>query len=422
MSRRPPLLITGVSYHGEVTDLLVSGGVVIPTPEATPADVLRIDARGLIATPGPLTDIHVHFRDPGLTEKEDLISGAQAAAAGGFSLVACEPNTRPCIDTAEAVEAFRTRVSDLHLPVSVFTKAAVTVGQHGEALTDFAALLQARPAAFSDDGEPLTNHALLVQAFRESARLSKSEMCLTAHCEETPGSASRVQAALGAGTPLLREPDLIRLHLAALTEAGMGKLHVQHVSLAESVDLITAAKRQGLAVTAEVTPHHLLLCEDDIVAGDANWKMNPPLRTRQDMLTLRRALADGIIDVIATDHAPHTEAEKSREWDEAPFGIIGLETALGACLTLVHDGTLTWDRLIDAMVTQPRNVLASWSRNGADSLALIDPDHEWVVDPDHFYSKARNCPFAGRRFRGKAIYTIARGRLVMAEAAVLVKQ
>lgn len=414
-----PLLIQHVEYLGEPTDLLIATGVIIPRPEVRPAGAQLIDARGLVASPGPLVDLHVHFRDPGLTEKEDLLTGARAAAAGGYSVVACEPNTRPVLDSVAAIEEFRARVIALGLPVRVYPKAAVTQGQQGIELTDMAGLAAARVAAFSDDGEPLVDPDLLIRAFRASA--AAGSLPLTAHCEETPGSSARVTSALGAGAPLAREVEIIRLHIDALAQAGAGRLHIQHVSLAESVTLIADAKRRGLAVTAEVTPHHLLLCADDIPTDggpDANWKMNPPLRGREDMHALRRGLADGTLDIIATDHAPHTTAEKARGWDAAPFGVVGLETAVGACLSLVHDGTLSMARLFAAMGTTPWEMLPSWAHSRGDSLTLIDPDAVWTVDPDRFNSKGRNCPFAGRTLRGKPVYTLVKGRIVMAEGEV----
>jgi dihydroorotase len=218
-----------------------------------------------------------------------------------------------------------------------------------------------------------------------------------------------------------REPALIALALSALAEAGCGRLHIQHVSLAESAQLIAAAKAQGLPVTAEVSPHHLLLCAEDIPLHngepDANWKMNPPLRSREDMRAMRRALADGTIDVIATDHAPHTPAEKAQRWDEAPFGVIGLETAFAACMSLVHDGTLAFTQLINALNPTLPTAAASWTY--AQGYTLVDPNAAWTVDPERFYSKGRNCPFAGMTLTGKPVYTIVNGKIVMAEGEVL---
>ncbi|HEX2948771.1 MAG TPA: dihydroorotase [Armatimonadota bacterium] len=421
MSR--PILIRDVEYQGEVTDLVLTAGSLQTAPAISSTDCDIIEARGLVAVPA-FVDIHVHFRDPGLTEKEDLLTGARAAAAGGYTTVACEPNTRPVIDSPAAVADFYNKTTALDIPLHVWTKGAVSIGEAGEMLTDISTLREAHIAALSDDGEPIVNSELLVKAFRAGADGTDDALVITAHCEETPRSSSKVNAVLGDGPAMRREVEIIRLHIDALARAGVGRLHIQHVSLAESVELIRQAKERGLAVTAEATPHHLLLCEEDIPRTegqlDANWKMNPPLRSHDDMVALRRALADGIVDVIATDHAPHTLAEKGLGWDKAPFGIIGLETAFSACLSLVHDGTLTFKRLIEAMSSKPLSLLPQWAQAACRyDIALIDPSASWTVDPNHFYSKARNCPFTGMTFVGKVKYTICNGRVVVADDNVL---
>lgn len=412
------VLIKGVTYKGEVVDLLTHGPVVEITAEGCSRCDNQINGHGLIACPA-FSDDHTHFRDPGLTEKEDLLSGSRAAAAGGYAFIECEPNTRPVIDTFEKVIKFRQHVHSLHIPIQVSTKVALTIGQYGEELVDIDGLLP-YVSAFSDDGEPILNRALLSQAFM-IGQASDETVTVTAHCEETPRSKDHVRSALGDGQALHREPDIIKLNIEALRIAGVGHLHIQHVSLAESLPIIADAKKEGLHVTAEVAPHHLLLCEDDIPmrdgAPDANWKMNPPLRSREDMMAMRRALSQGIIDYIATDHAPHTIQEKARPWDDAPFGVIGLETAFASCFSLIQQGDLSLMRLLDALSAHRYSSLklnALWG-----GLTLIDPDHVWTVDPDKFYSKARNCPFAGMTFRGKPMYTIAGGRVVMAEGEVL---
>lgn len=398
------ILIREVEYEGQIGDILVHEAI----------GVTRIDeydhvinGKGLIAVPA-FKDEHVHFRDPGFTDKEDLCSGAKAAAAGGYSVVRCEPNTQPVIDNSDRINAFEERVDELGIPIFVCTKCALTIDQLGKELVDIRGIKHTFD--FSSDGEPVTNHDLLVEAFRQSAPLCRIHL----HCEETPRTSEQVRAVLGEGLKMAREPELIRLALSAFATAGTGRLHIQHVSLAESVSLIADAKQQDFKVTAEVTPHHLLLCEDNIPLRngerDPNWKMNPPLRSREDMLAIRRALADGVIDFIATDHAPHTPAEKAKSWDEAPFGVIGLETAFGACMSLVHAGELTFERLIRAMANED----SIWY-----DVTLIDPNAEWSVDPKKFYSKSRNCPFAGMKFKGKPVYTIANGKLVMAEGEVL---
>jgi dihydroorotase len=411
----PGVLIRDVEYRGEVTDLLVS---------TTQVNRLRdydhvIDGTGLVAVPA-FDDGHVHFREPGFTDKEDLLTGARAAAAGGYARVVCEPNTRPVIDDAEALRAHWRRVRELGLPITVETKCALTLGQAGEALVNIPEIAAGVPfgVEFSSDGEPVADHDLLVRAFR----LCDGPTRIHLHCEETPRSRERVAAFLGPGTPMAREAELIALALEARADAGTGRLHIQHVSLAESARLIADAKRKGFPVTAEVAPHHLLLCDEMIPTRDggpdANWKMNPPLRSAADMFAMRRALAEGVIDVIATDHAPHTPAEKARAWDDAPFGVLGLETAFGACMGLVLTGDLTFDRLIAAMTGDA----AAYSRAfgfEAAQLTLVDPKAVWTVDPDRFYSKSRNCPFAGMTFTGKPVYTIANGQVVMAEGEVL---
>lgn len=408
----PGILMRDVIYHGEVTDLLLEEMRLTPAPRHWPDDALILPARGLVAMPG-VVDVHVHFRDPGFTEKEDILSGARAAAAGGVTTVLCEPNTRPVIDTVAAVQDFTSRVQEARIPVAVYPKSALTAQQLGEQLVDIAALEPLVPA-FSDDGEPVVNRDLLIEAFRTTGHV------ITAHCEETPRSAERVRSTLGQGPELARETELIQLHVDALARAGSGRLHVQHVSLAASLEPLRYARKAGLPVTAEVTPHHLLLCAEDIPADrNADWKMNPPLRSRADMLALRAALAAGLIDIVATDHAPHTGEEKSRGWDHAPFGCIGLETALPACLSLVREGALSFTRLTEAMSLAPARLLPAHFQSGMEgNVTLVDLDAAWTVDPDHFYSRARNCPFAGRRFTGKPVITIAGGQLVYTEGRV----
>lgn len=404
----PGILIKEVEYQHEVGDLLVTAHGVVRLGDYDRV----IDGKGLVAVPA-FTDHHVHLRDPGFTEKEDISSGARAAAAGGYAFVRCEPNTRPVLDDIDGILSFFARVWEQDLPITILPKCALTRGQRGEELVDIQEIQARAPwIRFSSDGEPVTDRELLIHALR----LTSGQSWIDLHCEETPHSAVRVTQDLGFGAPMEREPELIRLAISALEETGFGKLHIQHVSLAASVSLIADAKRRGMTLTAEVTPHHLLLCRDDIPqhngAPDANWKMNPPLRSHDDMLAVRRALADGTIDFIATDHAPHTPAEKAGPWDEAPFGVIGLETAFGAAMTMVHNGDLTFDRLIQAMTP-------SADTGELPNITLVDPNVEWIVEPDKFYSKSRNCPFAGMTLKGKPMYTIANGKLVMAESQIL---
>ncbi|OPZ87905.1 MAG: Dihydroorotase [bacterium ADurb.Bin429] len=403
------VLIKGVTYKGEVGDFLVSAESITRLGDYSHV----IDGTGLLLLPA-FHDRHVHFRDPGQTEKEDVMSGARAAVAGGYTSVLCEPNTRPVIDSLEALEAFDAHVLMNVDGVNIQVKCALTLGQHGKQLVDIAGITANWIREFSSDGEPVVDHDLLINALR-LVRWAPIHL----HCEETPRSHEAVTAALGPGPDMTREADLIRLAISALEEAGAGWLHIQHVSLGESARLIAEAKARGLEITAEVAPHHLLLCKDDIPlhAGepDANWKMNPPLRSREDMMAMRRAFADGTIDWLATDHAPHTPAEKAKGWDAAPFGVIGLETAFGAVMSLVHRDEVDFWRYANAI----SNMLDLPCEPIANNVTLVDLDHVWTVDPDQFYSKGRNCPFAGMTFRGKPMYTIAGGRVVMAEGEVL---
>lgn len=408
------VLIKGVEYLGEVGDFLVSAEEITRLGDYSHV----IDGTGLLLLPA-FHDRHVHFRDPGQTEKEDITSGARAAAAGGYASVLCEPNTRPVIDSLEALEAFDIRVAtesvlDFTVGMKIQMKCALTVGQNGKQLVDISGITANWIREFSSDGEPVVDRHLLITALR----LVKWAP-IHLHCEETPRSHEAVSAVLGIGTDMAREADLIRLAISALEEAGTGWLHIQHVSLAESVRLIAEAKSRGLEITAEVTPHHLLFCTEDIPVHasepDANWKMNPPLRSREDMMAMRQAFNAGVIDWLATDHAPHTPAEKAKGWDAAPFGVIGLETAFGAVMSLVHRNELDFWRLANAICSYRDLPVEPFS----NSVTLIDPNHVWTVDPDKFYSKSRNCPFAGMTFKGKPMYTIAGGRVVMAEGEVL---
>lgn len=399
----PNILIQHLQIAGKTVHLYLSEGRITPVTEFHDLEVEHcIYAKGLMAVPA-FRDQHVHFRDPGYLEKETLLTGARAAAAGGYVTVACEANTLPVIDDRAGVERFYQRVAEFGIPLNISTKIALSKGQRGEEISNIPLdMLGKEMSSVSSDGEPVVNKELLISALR----LINGRVAIDLHCEETPGSEAKVRKILGEGIPGAREVDLIRFALQALTEAGCGWLHIQHVSLAASVKLISEARRSGLHVTSEVTPHHLLLSQEDIPLRngelDANWKMNPPLRTREDMFAMRKALAGGEIDFIATDHAPHTSEEKSRPWREAPYGVIGLETAFAACMSLVHKCELSFSRLIDAMSRkQSIDDIATLS-----GITLIDFDWEWWPDADYFYSRSRNCPFVGEKLHGKVRHTI----------------
>jgi dihydroorotase len=356
-----------------------------------PAEAEVIEAGGLWALPG-LMDLHVHLREPGEEWKETIASGTAAAAAGGFTTVVCEPNTKPPCDTPARVKRVL-EIAGREAGVRVLPKCAITVGQAGKALTDLSALWSAGAVAASDDGFSVKDPDLMRAALVEAKACG---LPLTVHVD----GAAMVKRDIG----LAAELD--------------GRVHFSHVSLAEEAELIARARSRGLRVTGEATPHHLALCRDDAPEGDGDFKMNPPLASAADRATIRAAVASRVLTVIASDHAPHGVNEKTRGFDAAPPGVIGLETTLGVVWTyLLQHSRADAETLVLAMTRGPAEVLgmpAPTLQVGAPAdVVLFDPDHVWVVDPESFRSKARNCPFAGRKLRGRARATIAGGRVVM---------
>ena len=380
-----------------VGDVLVVGGQIARVG-AIPAEGAQVlDARGLWVVPG-LLDMHVHLREPGQEHKETIATGTRAAAAGGFAAVACEPNTTPPRDTPERVREVL-EIAAREAVVRVLPKCAITLGQRGVSLTDFAALRAAGAVAASDDGFSVAEERVMREA---TAAAKRAGMPLTLHVDG---------------------PRMVSRDIRLAAEAGW-PVHFSHVSLAEEAELIADARDRGLPVTGEATPHHLSLCADDAPPSDSDYKMNPPLRTAADRDALRGALASGVISVIASDHAPHAPEEKARPYEEAPAGVIGLETTIGIIWTdLVHVGVVDAGTAVAAMTGGPARVLrlsAPALRPGERAdITLIDPEAEWVVDPEEFESRARNCPFAGRRLRGRAVGTIVAGRVAMWQGEVI---
>ena len=415
-------------YEGR-SDVLVEDGVIAAVGsglERTGAEVL--DADGLIVAPG-LVDMHVHLREPGEEHKEDIASGTRAAAAGGFTSVACMANTRPPVDTAAMVRFVLERARTVGV-VNVFPVAALTRGLEGKELTEAGELRRAGAVALSDDGHPVADPELMRAAVQYASMFG---LPVVDHCQDQSLAADGVMhqgywsTVLGLrGQP--REAEELQVArdvmLSRLTGAH---IHIAHVSSRGSVELIRQAKAQGLHVTAEVTPHHLVLTDAvvDEMAYDTNTKTNPPVREEADRQVLREALRDGVIDAVATDHAPHHQDDKLVEYQYAASGMVGLETALGLLATeLVHTGLLSWQRLIAAMSWAPARILGI--RRGTlgvgevADITIIDPEYRWVVDAARFYSKSRNTPFAGRALRGKAVMTMVAGRVVMREGTVMV--
>ncbi len=384
------------------------------------SDTILIDADGLVVAPG-LIDVHVHFRDPGLTYKEDIHTGARAAAKGGFTTVICMANTKPPVDNVETLEYILTegKKTGIH----VLPAAAITVGMKGEELTDMHLLKQHGAVGFTDDGLPLRDASLVKRAMEEAARL---DVPLSFH-EEDPSfienngiNQGNVSLQLGiGGSPSLAEDIMVARDcmLALHTKAA---IDIQHISSGNSVRMVELAKELGASIMAEVTPHHFSLDENAVLKHGALAKMNPPLRTEVDREEILRGLQKGVIDIIATDHAPHSKEEKSQALTEAPSGIIGLETALALAITnLVHPGYLSLMQVIEKMSLNPARLYhlnKGFLSTGADAdLVLFDPGELWTVT--EFTSKASNSPFLGERLFGKIKYTICDGNIVYQDAS-----
>lgn len=394
----------------EVRDVWVVDGHVAPEGFSAERPDDEVDATGLLVMPG-FVDVHVHLREPGREDAETVASGCAAALAGGFTTVVCMPNTTPTMDTPEAINGMLARARGLNGP-RVLVAAALTVGRNGRELADLAALAKdERVVAFTDDGAGVENEALLRRALEFCAEKGRT---FAEHCEFSALSAGAVTHP---DYPPEAETEMIArdIRLSAETDAHV---HFQHLSAARSVELIREAKAAGIDVTAEVTPHHLLLTAEDAKSGDTNFKMNPPLRSEEDRQALVAGLKDRVIDVIATDHAPHTPESKATAFADAPFGVIGMETAAAAIWTkLVNPGILTPLEMAERMSVRPCMLFTEdWSSGlvpgGVCDAVLFDPEAKWRVDPEQFKSKSRNCPFNGWDLEGRVAAVIIDGKVV----------
>jgi dihydroorotase len=404
--------------HDGVADVLIQDGRIAAVGHdlsANGAD--RIDASGTWVLPG-FVDLHVHLREPGFEYKETIQTGAAAAVAGGFTSICCMPNTSPVNDSKAVTELILDRARTANA-AHVFPIGAITKGSEGKELAEFGDLRSAGCVAVSDDGKPVMNGMVMRRAL-EYARafdLAVVDHCECTHLSETGVAHEGVVATeLGLhGMPAAAETVMVARDLE-LAELTGGRLHLAHLSTAAAVRMVRDAKVRGVRVTAEACPHHFTLTEEAIRDFNTNAKMNPPLRRREDVEAIKSGLADGTIDAIATDHAPHAIFEKQREFEYAPFGVVGLETALGVALLLVEEGCLTVEQLVRALTSGPARCFGLHKGSlavGADAdVVMVDPESHWEVNPDEFRSKGRNTPFGGWKLKGRVVKTLVSGKVV----------
>ena len=400
-------------------DLLLEDGKVVAVGNvATRKSAETIDVDGCVVTPG-FVDMHVHLREPGREDKETILTGSRAAAAGGFTSIVCMPNTTPVNDNAAITRFILERAAEAGL-VNVFPTGAITLGSRGEQLAEIGEMRTAGIVAVTDDGRPVQDSQVMRRAM-EYARIF--DIPVMDHCEDL---------FLAAGGCMNEGPASTRLGLRGMSRAAEelhvvrdiilsritgGRVHILHLSTRESLDQVRAAKAQGIRVTCEVLPHHFTLTDDDIRDFDTDFKMMPPLRERADVEAMLEGLADGSIDCLATDHAPHTRLDKEEPFEEAASGVIGLETAIPICWEhLVRAGVVPVPRLVELFSLNPSRILKLGKgtlAEGADAdVTVIDPDRRQVVDPSRFRSKGRNCPFRGWELRGAPVLTVVGGRVV----------
>jgi len=414
-------LIDPATKTDATLDILIADGRIqeISTGIKTGGDLETIDARGLVVCPG-FIDMHVHLREPGQEHKETIESGSKAAVHGGFTSVACMPNTSPVTDNLSIVKQVITRARKISR-INVFPVAAVTKNLAGEELTDMEELVKAGVVGFSDDGRCVMNAGLMRQALETAGKLKvpviqhPEDHTLSGDGQVNEGQvSSRLELK---GIPGISEDVIVSRDIILQKKTG-AQLHETHISTAGSVELIRGAKKEKIKVTADVTPHHLLLNEDAVTRTGTEYKMNPPLRTEADRLALIEGIRDGTIDCIASDHAPHAADEKDKKFEDAPFGIIGMETSFPIIYDrLVRSKIFTLNRLIELFSTNPARVLNLKDRGMVKTgfpadLTILDPDEIFEITADYFHSKAANCPFIGWKGQGMIAYTIVNGKVV----------
>lgn len=410
-----------------ITDILIIDGAIEQIGSITPKENYRvIDATGLCVAPG-LVDIHVHFRDPGFTHKEDILTGAESAAAGGFTSVCCMPNTNPTIDSPETINYILEKAK--HAKTRVYPIGCVSYGLQGQKMTDFTALKQAGAVAVSDDGKPVNTPNMLMMALLNA---KKQGLCLTCHCEDLDIidggiiNKGKISEQLGVkGMDRLSE-DISTAREIAFAEALNSPIHIAHVSTAGSAQIIRNAKKRGVQVTAETAPHYLIFDESELLAKDADFRMNPPLRTPEDRKAMQKAVLDGTIDVIATDHAPHTQQEKA-DFYSAPNGIVGLETSFAASNSiLVNKLGMPLLKLINIMSTTPAKIMGlnagSLKEGSPADVVIFSTKEKWTVEKEALHSKASNTPFKQKELTGKVKTTILGGKITYQDTCKMYQQ
>lgn len=399
-------------------DILVSNGKVCKLEEniQEKSTYTIIDAAGMIITPG-LIDMHVHLREPGYEDKETIETGSQAALAGGFTSVVCMPNTNPVIDCKDTIDYIKRKSSKVKC--NIFLMGSITKGLKGIELSEHKELIDCGIVGITDDGYTVMNSRLLYEAMQFAG---KNNLLVSSHCEDgnlvydRSINRGKISEELKLhGIPAIAE-ELIIMRDIALAEITDSKIHIQHISTKKGVNLVKDAKKRGLKVTCEVTPHHFSLTENDVLDAGTNGKMSPPLRLKEDVEYIKYALSVGIIDAIATDHAPHTVIDKEKDLVGASNGITGLETALGITLTeLYHSGIMSLEDTIEKLTYSPANILnidKGTLMIGKDAdITIIDINKSWKVDKNQFYSKGINTPFDGFELKGKAVMTIVNGEI-----------
>lgn len=410
-------IIDPANGRDEKADLLIENGAVVRIGRISDKADTVIDAAGRLVTPG-LIDLHVHFREPGDEEEETIASGSAAAVAGGFTAVVCMPNTEPPVQDETRVE-FVHRKGRQARKTYVYAMGAITKERKGLELAEMGLMQRAGVVGFTDDGSGVQDASVMLRALKYAGMLG---LVVSQHCQDDSLARGGVMNS-GYNSTVLGLPGIDSLaeemmlwRDIQLVRKTQARYHVQHVSTAGAIELVRQAKSQGLPITCEVTPHHLLLTDDNCKDYDTNYKVNPPLRTATDIEALRQAVKAGVVDALACDHAPHLASEKELEFLAAPFGIVSLECALGLYVeALIKTGVIGWPELIRMMTIGPAKVIGidkgTLSEGSRADVAIIDPDTEYSVDVDTWHSKARNCPYRGWKLKGRADYTIVGGEI-----------